>query len=101
MEIADLIIIMRKLHHDSAHCAYHNRPHASLLRGVSSTWLTKLAKHLALIVCLMILGEAAGRPVIGQLGIILLVILAALINSVGRALQRRLPVRIPLSKRLS
>jgi len=49
----------------------------------------------------MILGEAAGRPVIGQLGIILLVILAALINSVGRALQRRLPVRIPLSKRLS
>jgi hypothetical protein len=75
--------------------------HPRVFRGFCSTSLTKIAKHLALLACFMTIGDATGRPVLGQLGIFILVVLAALIHSAGCAVQSRFPVRIPPSKRLS
>ena len=60
--------------------------------------LSKLAKHLAWLACLMIVSQAAGRPVVGQLGIFVTVVLAALLHSAGRAVRRRLPPGVPLSR---
>ena len=57
---------------------------------LSSAFLSKLAKHLAVLACLGIVGEISGRFVIGQIGIFLLVVSAALLHSVARTLQRRL-----------
>ena len=59
--------------------------------------LPKLAKHLALAACLMIVSQAAGRPVVGQLGIFLIVVLAALLHSAGHKVRRRLPPIVSLS----
>jgi hypothetical protein len=56
---------------------------------LSAAFLTKLAKHLALLACLMILGKASGRFVIGPPAIFLLVFLAAVIHFVGSTLERR------------
>ena len=53
-------------------------------------FLTKLAKHMALIACLLIAGRLTGRFAGGQLGIFLTVVSAALLHSIGRVLQRRL-----------
>jgi hypothetical protein len=76
--------------------------HPRVFRGFCSTSLTKIAKHLALLACFMIIGDATGRPVLGQLGIFILVVLAALIHSAGGAVQSRSPLRIPyLTKRVS
>ena len=58
------------------------------LRGA---FLQKLAKHLALLACLMIVSQVGGRPVVGQLGIFVTVVLAALLHSADRAVRRRLP----------
>jgi hypothetical protein len=57
----------------------------------------KLAKHLALLACLMIVSQVSGRPVVGQLGIFVTVVLAALLHSAGLAVRRRLPPFVPLS----
>jgi hypothetical protein len=57
---------------------------------LSSAFLSKLAKHLAVLACLAIVGETSGRFVIGQKGILVLVVSAALLHSAARALQRRL-----------
>ena len=57
---------------------------------LSTAFLSKLAKHLAVLACLGIVGETSGRLAIGQLGIFLLVVCAALAHSVARTLQRRL-----------
>jgi hypothetical protein len=57
---------------------------------LSSAFLSKLAKHLAVLACLAIVGETSGRFVIGQKGILVLVVSAALLHSAGRTLQRRL-----------
>jgi len=65
---------------------------------LGAAFLTKLAKHLALLPCLMIVSQAAGQPVIGELGIFLTVVLAVLIYSVGRALHYRSFVRLPLCR---
>ena len=59
--------------------------------------LTKLAKHLALLACLMIVSQVAGGPVVGQVSIFLTVLLAALLHSAGRTVRRRLPRFVPLS----
>ena len=59
--------------------------------------LPKLAKHLALLAGLMIVGHAAGRPALGQLSIFITVVVAALLHSAGCALRRRLPPSVPLS----
>jgi len=56
---------------------------------VFAAFLTKLAKHLALLVCLAIAGQAAGRAALGQRSILLLVVAAALIHGLGRMLKRR------------
>jgi hypothetical protein len=39
----------------------------------------------------MIVSHVAGRPVVGQFGILVTVVLAALLHSAGRTVQRRLP----------
>ena len=58
---------------------------------VVSAFLTKLAKHLALLACLAIAGQATGRAALGQPAILILIICAALLHTVGLALKRRLP----------
>ncbi|HSF58659.1 MAG TPA: hypothetical protein VLD83_11340, partial [Candidatus Binatia bacterium] len=60
----------------------------------SSAFLSKLAKHLAVLACLAIVGETSGRFVIGQRGILVLVVSAALVHSAARALQHRLQCQI-------
>ena len=57
---------------------------------LSAGFLSKLAKHLAVLACLGIVGETSGRFVIGQMGIFLLVVSAAVLHSAGRTLVRRL-----------
>ena len=64
---------------------------------VLATFLMKVAKHLALIACLMIIGRSTGRFIESQLVIFLTVLSAALLHSIGRALQRSLPS--PLHRR--
>ena len=57
---------------------------------VSAAFLVKLAKHLALVACLMIIGAAPGRVAASETGIFLTVVCAALLHSIGRFLDRRL-----------
>lgn len=57
---------------------------------VGAAFLVKLAKHLALIACLMIIGAAPGRVTANETGIFLTVACAALLHSIGRILDRRL-----------
>ncbi|HEX9788739.1 MAG TPA: hypothetical protein VGB09_11965 [Candidatus Binatia bacterium] len=68
-------------------------PSACVIAG----FLMKLAKHLALIACLMIVGGSTGRFAGGELGIFLTVLTAAFLDSIGRVLQRRLqpPAHLP------
>jgi hypothetical protein len=63
---------------------------------VSSAILSKLAKHLVVFACLAIVGEATDRSVIGQVGILFLIVAAALLHSAGRILHRRFSSRIAL-----
>ena len=57
---------------------------------VIGAFLIKLAKHLALIACLMIIGQPIGRLAVSQVGIFLMVLTAAVLHSIGRVLQGRL-----------
>jgi hypothetical protein len=57
---------------------------------LSTAFLSKLAKHLAVLASLGIVGETSGRFAIGQLGIFILIVSAALIHSVARTLQHRM-----------
>jgi hypothetical protein len=61
----------------------------SLSALVFGAFLTKLAKHLVLLVCLAIVGQATGRAALGQLTILLLAIAASLIHGLGQMLKRR------------
>ena len=61
----------------------------SLSALVFAAFLTKLAKHLALLVCLAIVGQATGRAALGQLTILLLAVAATLIHGLGQTLKRR------------
>jgi len=61
---------------------------------LSSALLSKLAKHLAVLACVAIVGENSGRFAIGQKGILVLVISAALLHSVARTLQHRMQSQI-------
>jgi hypothetical protein len=74
------------------------RPHPSMF--VVASFLIKLAKHMALIACLMIAGSATGRATIGQLAIFSLVAGAAVIYSIGQSIKRRAPVpaRLPIRR---
>jgi hypothetical protein len=58
---------------------------------VLATFLMKVAKHLALIACLMIIGRSTGRFIESQVVIFLTILSAALLHSIGRVLQRPLP----------
>lgn len=68
--------------------------------SVIAAFLTKLAKHLALIACLTIAGSATGRVAISQLAIFCLVAGAAVIYSIGENMKRRapLPRRVPMQQ---
>ena len=57
---------------------------------VFAGFLTKLAKHLALIACFMIVGISRSRFATSHVAIFLTILSAAVIHSLGRVLQRRL-----------
>ncbi len=57
--------------------------------------LAKLAKHLALLASVLIIGGANGRSSAAQIGILIVVALAALLHSLARTLQRRATVSSP------
>lgn len=61
----------------------------SLSPLVFAAFLTKLAKHLALLVCLAIVGQASGRAALGQVTILLLAVAATVIHQLGQTLKRR------------
>ena len=63
--------------------------------------LAKLAKHLALLASVLIIGEANGRSSAAQIGILIVVALAALLHSLARTLQRRETVSGPPHRGLS
>ena len=65
---------------------------------VTAAVFAKLAKHLALLASLTILGEATGRIAVNQLAIFILVVVAALSSTIGRALQLRLRKQSALNK---
>ena len=65
---------------------------------VTAAVLTKLAKHLALLASLAILGEAPGRIAVSQLAIFILIVLAALFHTIKRTLQPRLRKQTALNK---
>ena len=85
--------------HFSAVRNFSSPPRA--FKSFGSASLTMIAKHLALLACFMIIGAATGRPVLGQVGIFIVVVLAALIHSAGCAIESRSPGRTPPAKRLS
>jgi len=60
--------------------------------------LIKLARHLALLASLTIIGEAAGRIAISQLAIFILIVLAVLSHTIGRTLQLGLRQQTALTK---
>jgi hypothetical protein len=72
--------------------------HPSML--VIAAFLTKLAKHLALIACLMIAGSATGRVAVSQLAIFFLVAGATVAYSIGQRMTRRapLPGQVPMQQ---
>jgi hypothetical protein len=68
-----------------------------LAPSVVAAFLIKLAKHMALLACLIIAGSATGRATVSQLSVFLLVAAAAALFALGRSLERRSPepVRTP------
>lgn len=62
---------------------------------LSAALLRKLAKHLAVLACLMIVTDAARGATAGQLNIFLVIALAALLHSIGVTLPRRFAAKIP------
>lgn len=61
------------------------------LTSVIAAFLIKLAKHTALLACLVIAGIGTGRSGIGEVGIFLMVVVASVSYSIGRSLERRSP----------
>jgi hypothetical protein len=53
---------------------------------------------MALLACFMIVGSATGRATINELGIFSLIAAAALVYSVGRSLEGRLPTAARFSR---
>lgn len=54
-----------------------------------AAFLIKLAKHMAVLGCLMIVGTANGRTMLGSFSIFLFIVGATLAHRVGRVLERR------------
>jgi hypothetical protein len=65
---------------------------------VTAAVLTKLAKHLAILASLTILGQVTGRIAVSQLAIFILVVLAALSRTIGCTLQLRFRKQTALTK---
>ena len=61
-------------------------------RRVIAALLLKLAKHLALIACFMIIGGASGRFATSEMAAFLTVVAAAVLHSIGRVFERHSPV---------
>ena len=61
------------------------------LTSVVAAFLIKLAKHTALLACLVIVGIASGRSSVSEVGIFLMVVTATVTYSIGRSLERRAP----------
>jgi hypothetical protein len=68
------------------------------LKNVFAAFLIKLAKHMSLLACLMIVGAATGRSNVTEVGIFLIVITAAVMYSIGRTLERRVSALIRLPR---
>ena len=60
-------------------------------RAAAAVFLSKLAKHLALIACLLLVGRVVNRLSIGPLAIFSLTIFASIAHLAARALSLRLP----------
>ena len=60
---------------------------------VLAAFLLKLAKHLALLVCFMIIGTASGRFAPTELTIFFMALAAAVLHSTGRSLEPRIALR--------
>ena len=65
----------------------------SHITAALAVFLSKVAKHLALLACLLIVGKATGRLTTGQFVIFCLTIFASVAHLAGRALAPRLPDR--------
>jgi hypothetical protein len=63
-------------------------PGADARLRATAVFLRKLARHLALIGCLMILAAAGARETIGQLTIFCTIVIAALLHGLGCYLQQ-------------
>ena len=63
----------------------------SRITAAMAVFLSKAAKHLALLARLMILGKAGDRIIIGPAIIFFLTLLASAAHLVGRVVARRLP----------
>jgi hypothetical protein len=63
----------------------------SHITAAMAVFLSKVAKHLALLACLLILGKAGGRLTIGPSAIFFLTLLASAAHLVGRVLAPRWP----------
>jgi|SRR3990172_9446074 len=57
--------------------------------------LAKLAKHLALLATVLIIGDANAKSIAAQIGILIVVALAALLHSLAHTLQRRATISGP------
>jgi hypothetical protein len=53
--------------------------------------LAKLAKHLALLASVLIIGGALGKSFSGQIALFIVIVAASLVHSIARTLQRRPP----------
>ncbi len=60
-------------------------PRAAPARVILGLCLVKLGKHLAVLACLLILGQAAGHFHVSQLTIFALIVLSAITHSSGKA----------------
>jgi hypothetical protein len=65
---------------------------------VTAAALKRISAHLAVLASLLIIGEGTGHPTVGQLTIFLLIALASLMHTTGRALQRRLAGHLASSR---
>ena len=57
--------------------------------------LAKFAKHLALLATALIISGSNGKSVASQIGVLILVVVAVLLHSIARTLQRRAAVSGP------
>jgi hypothetical protein len=57
--------------------------------------LAKLAKHLALLASVLIIGGALGKSFSAQIAVFIVVVAATLLHSIARTLQRRPPAANP------